>query len=190
MAYRREKGFHLGATSQKILLLLLGGFLLGLNTRPDHHMKIIKAIGKGWKEIDKENLRRTIKRLYYSRLIKATRNNDGTYTLVLTQEGKEKILRYNIETIKIKDMNKWDKKWRIVLFDIPEKSRAIRDALRRALLRTGFFEYQKSVFIYPFDCRDEIDFIIEFFHAREYTRFVIADSLDNELHLKKHFELE
>ena len=99
-------------------------------------------------------------------------------------------MRYNIEIIKIKDMEKWDKKWRIVLFDVPEKSRVIRDALRRALMKIGFFEYQKSVFIHPFDCRDEIDFMIEFFHARQYARFVIADSLDNELHLIKHFKLK
>lgn len=184
------KGSNLGPVAQKILLLLFGGITLGLTHSPDQYFKIIKAIARDWKEIDRENLRRTIKRLYKSRLIKAEKNKDGTFTLLLSHNGKERVLKYKADNIKISWMKKWDGKWRIVLFDIPEKSRIIRDALRRALLRAGFFEYQKSVFVHPFECQDEVDFIIEFFHARPYTRFVVADSLDNEFHLKKHFELE
>ena len=83
----------------------------------------------------------------------------------------------------------WDKKWRIVLFDIPELHRKSRDALRYRLRQLGFFEYQKSVFVHPYDCRDEIEYIIESYRIRKFVRFIIADSLDNELHLKKDFGL-
>lgn len=163
--------------------------MLGLQRRPDNYFKVIKALAHDWKEIDRRALYRSIKKLYSSRLIKTHRNNDGSWTFILTEDGKKKTLTYQIENIKIAPMKKWDGKWRIVLFDVPEKSRFIRDALRRILIRVGFFEYQKSVFVYPFECKDEIDFIIEFFYARPYTRFIVAESLDNEFHLKKHFEL-
>ena len=185
-----SRGSNLGPVSQKILLLLLGGVVLGLTHRPDQYFKVLKTIVHDWKEIDRENLNRTIKRLYESRLVKTVRNKDGTFTLVLSQEGKERALTYKVKDIRISVMKKWDGRWRIVLFDVPEKSRIIRDALRRALVRAGFFEYQKSVFVHPFECQNEVNFIIEFFHARPYTRFVVAESLDNEFHLKKHFELE
>ena len=190
MNKKDPRGSGLGPVAQKILLLLLGGLALGLSRNPRNYFKIMGAIAGDWKEIDRENLRRTINRLYESKLIKTARNKDGTFTLTLSREGKEKALTHKAQSIKILPMKKWDRKWRIVLFDIPEKSRIVRDALRRALVRAGFFEYQKSVFVHPFECQNEIDFIIEFFHARPYTRFVIADSLDNEFHLKKHFELE
>ena len=52
-----------------------------------------------------------------------------------------------------------------------------------------FFEYQKSVFVQPYDCKNEIEYIIEFYNIRKYVRFIIADSLDNELHLINHFKL-
>lgn len=186
----QENQLRLRATSQKILILLIGGVLLGLNRRPDKYFKIIKGIHYWMKDVDKKALNRSIKNLYRSRLIKSIRNKDGTFTLILTQEGKRAALTYKAHAIQIKPMEKWDKKWRVVLFDIPEKSRVIRDALRRALIRAGFFEYQKSVFVHPFECRDEIDFIIEFFSAKPYTRYIIADSLDNEFHLKKYFQLK
>ncbi len=57
------------------------------------------------------------------------------------------------------------------------------------LKKLEFYELQKSVFIHPFDCKDEIDFIIEFFEARPFIRFAIIESIDNELHLKKIFDL-
>ncbi|MDP2676743.1 MAG: hypothetical protein Q8O83_03605 [bacterium] len=191
MEYRKKtkRGFNLGPNSQKVLILLLGGALLGLNHNPKKYFNIVRGVAHWWKEVDQKALHRAIKSLYNSRLIKTVRNKDGTYTLVLTQKGEEKALRYKIDAIRVAPMEKWDGKWRIVLFDIPEKSRVIRDALRRALIRAGFFEYQKSVFVHPFECQDEVDFVIEFFYARPYTRFIIADSLDNEFHLKKYFKL-
>src|SRR3990167_2211250 len=67
-------------------------------------------------------------------------------------------------------IEKWDKKWRVVIFDIPEKSRMARDALRRKLKELEFRELQKSVFVHPYECKKEIDFIIEFFNLRHYVR--------------------
>ena len=86
-------------------------------------------------------------------------------------------------------MKKLDGKWRIVMFDIPEKYRGARNALRNILRQLGFFEYQKSVFAHPFECQNEVDFVIEFFKLRPWVRLAVADNIDNELHLKTHFNL-
>lgn len=55
----------------------------------------------------------------------------------------------------------WDRKWRIVIFDIPEDKRYIRDRLRIKLKELGFGMIQKSVWIsaYPFedDVRDFLE---------------------------------
>jgi DNA-binding transcriptional regulator PaaX len=76
-----------------------------------------------------------------------------------------------------------------VVFDIPEKLKRGRDALREKLKELGFYELQKSVFVFPYECRDEIEFIIEIFELRKYVRFGVLEEIDNELHLKKIFEL-
>lgn len=178
-----------GEVQRKILLLLMGGLALGLSHSPKTSFQIIKAIGKEWKEIDKQSLRRAIKSLYESKLIAEKQNPDGTITIVLTDQGKQKALTYDLENMKIQKPKQWDKKWRIVLFDIPDKIKKVREALRNHLKNLGFYEFQESVFVHPYDCKDEIDYLIEFYDIRRFVRFIIAESLDNELHLKKHFVL-
>ncbi len=64
-----------------------------------------------------------------------------------------------------------------------------RDALREKLKELGFYELQKSVFVFPYKSEDEIDFIIEFFEMRQYVRTILAEKIDNELHLKKIFKM-
>lgn len=124
-----------------------------------------------------------------SKLMSEKQNQDGTITMILTDKGKEKVLTYNLDEMAIKKPKQWDGKWRIVLFDIPEKMRKIRDAFRHHLNQLEFYEFQKSVFVHPFNCQDEINYLIEFYNARKFIRFIIANSLDNELHLKTQFKL-
>jgi len=173
---------------KKILLLLFGGMAFGYSITPNRQWKVLKEISQGWKEINKEKLRDEIRQLYQSKLIRRKENPDGSYTIVLSEKGKLKALTYCFQDMKI-NKKEWDGKWRLVIFDIPEKKRRGRDALRDKIKEIGFYELQKSVFVFPYECKDEIDFIIEFFGLRKYVRFGILDSIDNELHLKKIFKL-
>lgn len=45
------------------------------------------------------------------------------------------------------DNEPWDRKWRIVIFDIPENKRRIRDLFRRRLKAWGFKNWQQSVWL-------------------------------------------
>lgn len=94
-----------------------------------------------------------------------------------------------IDNLKFKKQEKWDGLWRIIIFDIPEKFKKARNALAQKLKSAGAYPLQKSVFVYPYDCKDDIDFIVEFFNLRKYVRFILAKEIDNELHLKKIFNL-
>ncbi len=64
-----------------------------------------------------------------------------------------------------------------------------RDALRERLKNLGFYELQKSVFVFPYECQDEVNFLIEFFNLRKYVRYAVVESIDNDLHLRKIFNL-
>jgi len=167
----------------------MGGLTLSLSRNPRQYFRTLKAIGKGYAEIERQALKNAITDLYKSKILEQKENTDGSLTIVLTENGKRKALTYQIDEMKIKKAQKWDKRWRIVLFDIPEKKKKIREAIRHHLKNLDFFEYQKSVFVQPYDCKNEIEYIIEFYNIRKYVRFIIADSLDNELHLINHFKL-
>src|SRR3989344_2297817 len=58
---------------------------------------------------------------------------------------------------------RWDGKWRILIFDVPEKIRGKRDFLRRELIDFGFYPLQKSVWVYPYNLpEDFFDIFNEF----------------------------
>jgi len=177
------------ALKQKILLLLLGGIAFGYSFTAHRQWRVIKTVSREWKKIDVNNLQKEIAKLYRSKLVQRKNNLDGTYTIVLTEKGKLKALSYDFENMVI-ERGEWDKKWRFVIFDIPEKFKTGRDALRRKIKQLGFYELQKSVFVFPYKCDNEIEFIIEFFGIRKYVRYGTIDFIDNELHLKKIFELK
>lgn len=186
---KTNKRFKTGHLMQKILVLILGGLSLTLSRSPSGYTKILSEIPKELEKINKKALYGAIKRLKTSKLAGGKDNQDGSTTLELTDNGKKKALTYNIENITLPHPTKWDEKWRIVLFDVPEKFKNARDALALTLKKAGFYRIQKSVFVYPFPCQNELDFIIEFWNVRPFARFIIADSIDNELEIMEHFKL-
>ncbi len=174
--------------SQKVLLILLTGVALSLSYTPQRYWRVLKVAGKEWKNINKKELQDEIRKLYQSKLIKRKENPDGSITMVLTDKGKFRAIIFSFQNMRI-DKKNWDSKWRLIVFDIPEKFRVGRDSLREKIKELGFYELQKSVFIFPYNCKDEVDFIIEFYGMRRYVRFGVLEEIDNEKHLKKIFKL-
>jgi len=174
---------------QKVLLLLQGGLVLGLTNRPDKYFQIIKKIGEEWQKINERSLHQAIKNLYQTKLIDYKEDADGNVLLVLNNNGKKKALQYNPGVIKIKKPKEWDNLWRLVIFDIPERKKQARNALSLKLKQLGFYPLQKSVFLHPYNCRDEIDFLVELFDVRPYVRFLIVKETDVDLKLKHYFHL-
>lgn len=178
----------MGPTKKKILLLLLAGVLLGFTYSPHGQRKVYREIGKEWKRIDRENLKRNISALHQSKHVSIKQNPNGSYTYVLSDKGKLKALIYNFTQIRI-PKHRWDQKWRLVAFDIPEDYRRGRDALREKLRELGFIELQKSVFVFPYECKNEIEFLVEFFGIRNRVRYGVLEFIDNDIHLRKIFKL-
>ncbi|OGZ24456.1 MAG: CRISPR-associated endonuclease Cas2 [Candidatus Nealsonbacteria bacterium RIFCSPLOWO2_01_FULL_43_32] len=181
--------FKIGPVMQKALLLLEGGLVLGLTRRPDSYFKILKKISKEWRKISERALKNAIRKLYQSKLIGCKENKDGTVSMILTDAGKKKIIKFNLDFMEIKKPKQWDRLWRLVIFDIPEKKRQGRRALAEKLKELGFYPVQKSVFIHPYECQDEINFITEIFNLRPYTRLFTVKETDIELDLKTRFKL-
>ncbi|MCX6753836.1 MAG: hypothetical protein NTV03_02150 [Candidatus Nomurabacteria bacterium] len=103
---------------------------------------------------------------------------DGKKFLKLTEKGKL-----------FKKPKKWDNKWRIVIFDIPQKKRLQRDNLRFTLKQIGFVKLQNSVWVYPYDCEDLITLLKLDFKMGKDILYIIADKIENDKILRKYFEL-
>jgi len=174
---------------RKILLLLAGGIALGLVNNSRSQRLVFKALKKDWRTINKWYLYRVIREFKDERLVDFVEQKNGLTKIVLTEKGKLKILEFKIDDIKIAKPLLWDKKWRVVMFDIPEKRRSERNVLRAKLKEIGFKEIQKSVFIHPFPCLDEINFITEYFKLRSLVRYGEMVNISNEEELKLKFKL-
>ncbi|KKT75023.1 MAG: Transcriptional regulator, PaaX family [Parcubacteria group bacterium GW2011_GWB1_44_7] len=174
---------------EKILLLLLGGIALGLTHSPKQYFEILGKMFDDWKGVRKSNVKRSIKNLYRLGMLKEIKNKDGTISIILSEKGKKAAKIYSIDNLKIDKPKKWDGNWRMVIFDIPERIKKVREALRMHLRNLGFYELQKSVFIYPLPCAEEINQIIDFYDISEYVRILMVHSLDNEDELRNEFKI-
>ena len=139
------------------------------------------------KRFIKEKFIRDLKNLQARKLINYRELDKGEMEIVITKEGKEKILRYQVDEIKLKPLRYWDRKWRLVMFDIPHSFKIARDLFRKKLQDLKFYPLQKSVFITPYPCEDEIDFIASIFNLRKYILILYVTHFEGEEKLRHYF---
>ena len=113
---------------------------------------------------------------------------DGKRYARITQKGKQ-ILDLETEKIRMKKQKRWDRRWRVVIFDIPERRRSVRIRLRTFMQSCGFERLQDSVWIYPYDCEDLIALAKAKFHIGADALYMIVEHLERDKHLREHFHL-
>jgi DNA-binding transcriptional regulator PaaX len=138
---------------------------------------------------ERDRIRRALARLRARRLVTVEWKGDQAI-LKVTEKGKHALKRVAFEDLTITKPARWDGTWRLVAFDIPEKHAKARQALRSKLEQLGFYGMQRSVFVHPYPCRDEIDFLTNFFHIEPFVQYLEAPDLDHrEGSTRKHFGL-
>ncbi|PIY68813.1 CRISPR-associated endonuclease Cas2 [Candidatus Roizmanbacteria bacterium CG_4_10_14_0_8_um_filter_39_9] len=172
------------------LTCLIGGSILFPNL-PIVVGSIIKIIEetKGY-SLPRNKVRRTLKRLEGRKLL-YIENRGEKATVHLTDKGKQIIIKYSLTSLlELKRKKKsWNHKWFMVFFDVPESERAKRDHLRTFLTEIGFIPYQKSVYIFPYECEREILLVKKIIEGGKYLSYVIADRIEYEDEMKKTFKL-
>lgn len=104
---------------------------------------------------------------------------DGGQIYRFTENGRVAAKKFLLETLRIDAPIKWDGKWRIVVFDIPEKYKRARRALYFKLRELGFYPLQKSVWVHPFTCEKEIDFLKEVFNIYPFVEILVTNDMPN-----------
>lgn len=107
----------------------------------------------------------------------------------LTLAGKARLHQLELTNFKFIKPKRWDKKWRVIIFDIPDKKRGIRDQIRILLKSTGFYLLQESVWVYPYDCEDIIALVKTDFGIGGNLLYLIVEELENDKYLRQEFNL-
>jgi DNA-binding transcriptional regulator PaaX len=173
-------------------LLIGGGFLVVSAISPLAGAQIARGLMKEYfrkKRFEKEKFLRDLKRLQKRELINYKELPDGKIEIVLTKRGQKLELVYKLDDLKLDTKKKWDGQWRMVMFDIPHFLKNARDAFRGKLRTLGFYPIQKSVFITPYKCEKEIDFICSVFGIRDYVLIFNIQRFEGEEKLRHYFKI-
>lgn len=178
----------------KITHILLGviafGAIMGMAMIAPNVFQAFRRVQKK-RHYSSRRLQQSLSALRYSGYVRChTQRGTRNSMFTLTKKGKSRLLDRAFEVIQLKRLRKWDGVWRFVLFDIPHEKRATRHALRRKLQYLGFVQYQKSVWITPYPCTEEIDFLRDFYRVRPYVKLLSVKQLgDDKEKFEKHFYL-
>lgn len=133
-------------------------------------------------------IRNAVERLERQGHVRVHKKNGKEY-ITITENGKKEAGRFKLIQRTIQKPKEWDGLWRLVMFDIPEKNRGSRNAFRYLLEELGLYQYQKSVFIYPYECKEEVNFVANYFRIRNKISYVVAQKVEAEVVLKRKFKL-
>lgn len=176
------------ATATKIILsiLALGGIIIVGAMAPN----IFQAFGKfrRTRKYSPQQLRNSLYNLRRKGCVEIIREENDKIRINITNKGKKRIKEFSIEDISISKPKRWDKKWRIVIFDIPVKFNKAREALRNKLKNFNFYQLQKSVWIYPYPCEDEILFLAKIFQIEPFIEIFTTEELLREDKIRKFFQ--
>ena len=140
---------------------------------------------KEWKKFNIKLLRRNLRRLQNQKILEII-NENGQEVIKLTQKGHTKYLRFKLEELSLKGKS-WDGKWRLVIYDISKLKKSAQENFRRVLKQINFFPLQKSVYLAPYECEMEIEYLREYFDLREEVLLMEISKLENESYYKQYF---
>ncbi|KKT96494.1 MAG: Transcriptional regulator, PaaX family [Parcubacteria group bacterium GW2011_GWA2_45_15] len=107
----------------------------------------------------------------------------------MTSRGEDKLRHWQFADFKLGRPKRWDRKWRVIIFDIPETKRKIRDQVRSLFRLAGFYLLQDSVWVYPYDCEDVLTLLKSDLGVGKNVLYLIVDELENDKHLREFFDL-
>lgn len=141
---------------------------------------------------------RAVKKGRYKRRLERLKNRkmvqikeiDGETVVEITEEGRKQALKYKFDQMAVsRPKSGWDGKWRVVIFDVSENKRVLRDMFRRKLLELGFKQLNESVFIHPYPCFNEVEFVRQVFAIGAEVTFLLVDKIEGETNWEKVFDV-
>lgn len=182
------------ASVKKVLTILGAGAVLSMAFFSPAALLIAKPFldqkredeWNSWKQFNTFYLKRTIRRLQKAKLVEIHSQN-GEDVIILSKNGQRKILKYSLDTLSIDKPKTWDRQWRLILYDVSDKRKGLRDIFRETLRALGFYQLQESVWIYPYPCENQISFLREYYGVGDEVIYVIAKKLEDDTPYRTYF---
>lgn len=171
-------------------VLIVGGLLATTLAAPNAIQALDKPLTRYFKVLDKRTREREYRRvLRYMKkqgLIKYS-TEDYEHGIQITKAGIKRAKQADLDRMNIVRPKSWDEKWRIVFFDIPETDKQARDHFTGKLKALGFRKLQRSVWVHPFPCRDEIATVTHQYDVSRFVTYIETSFIDSQEKLKVRF---
>lgn len=140
--------------------------------------------------VEEAKIRKSLEKLESNEIIDLD-EKDGKIFVRLKDKNNLTVIKYSTKALLDfkKKEKKWNKKWFLVFFDVPEIQKNKRNYLRRFLIYIGFHQYQKSIYIFPYECEKEILLIKKIVEGAKYIRYIVAEKIEDEKTAKSFFKL-
>lgn len=132
-------------------------------------------------DYDEKQVRNRIYSLKYNHFLTIAKGNE----LIVTP--KALLTLEELEFKSLTSNRSWDRKWRVVLYDIPESKRSARDQIRSLLKNLGFRNLQISVWVHPLPCFKQFQTIRNAYGLKNHLLLLEVDDSEDFQSLKRKF---
>lgn len=118
-------------------------------------------------------------------------NDANHWHFTLSPAGIHRLQQVIIDEVTIPRPAVWDGKWRLVAFDVPTSQSKQRKYFTAHLQRMDFHMLQKSMWVHPFPCFEQIEQVAGHYNLLRYCTLVEINRLDelSTKRLLRHFSL-
>jgi CRISPR-associated endonuclease Cas2 len=179
--------------AHEVIKLLKTGSLARVAPKPAGAIEFLGVLGKNaeaWEFFFPSSVTKQLTNLVKVGAVEIMEVGEETVATV-ANTGRAALAKYDLTDLSIPRQKPWDKRWRMVFFDIgdsPETER-VRFKLRYTLKKLGFVMFQKSVYLYPYPCRQEIMRVKELLKVPGSVRFAEVSELDDDGEMRRRFRL-
>jgi hypothetical protein len=110
-------------------------------------------------------------------------------TIELSQKGLATIKNDSALEPILKSKDTWDGIWHVVAYDIPEENKAERNFFQRKIKEVGFYQLQNSLWVYPFDCEEEVGLMANKLGIANYVAFLKTDRVPFDDEVRQYYKL-
>jgi len=175
-------------SNEEVLNLLKAGIIISAAFIAPGSIRGFKNLSLDWLKFDKRLLKQKLKELKRQNLV-FIGEEKGKEIVKISEGGKKYLKKIELDNLTIKKPKRWDGKWRVVIFDIPEDLKKAREYFRDDLERLGLILIQESVYVYPYPCFTEINIYRELYGIKDYVRFMMTKEIEREEELRDEFNI-
>ncbi|MSR68222.1 hypothetical protein EXS66_00345 [Candidatus Saccharibacteria bacterium] len=112
---------------------------------------------------------------------------DNEKVFKITAKGLDRLKAHQVSQEGLNMTERWDGRWYLITFDIPESKKVIRNQLILTLKRHGFINYTKGLWLIPYNPAKLIISIRKQLGLKDELRLIVAQAIDADSKYRKHW---